>query len=47
MVDLAKEGKTQEQILDALRILPLVSFIRQVISDGAPLIYSPLRSTRL
>lgn len=27
MVDLAKEGKTQEEILDALRILPLVSFV--------------------
>lgn len=25
MVDLAKDGKTQEEVLDALRILPLVS----------------------
>lgn len=25
MVDLAKDGKTQEDVLNALRILPLVS----------------------
>lgn len=44
MVDLAKEGKTQEQILDALRILPLVSSFAG-IGQNVHLMFPPLRST--